>query len=479
MDQNQWNEQEDRPSDISDIDHSSPYISEQQYQAQEEQSPHIGAIPPPARPRPWRALGVVLCVMLCAALCFGAGMIGARLAGDDPYSPSADAGDAPDFQTPQNNGTNNDANGLTQTDADKASSDPSKRNPDPDVDKKIPLSSVTYSGSAGDKAYSTLAEAYDRVNESVVEITTETVVNGGWLGNYVTGGAGSGVIISKDGYIVTNNHVIDDADQITVRMTDGTTYAAVLIGTDAATDVAVLWIETDQALPAATLGCSSDLVVGEKVFAIGNPLGSLGGTLTDGIISATERQITIDGSPMTLLQTNAAVNPGNSGGGLFNMAGELIGVVNAKYSQDDVEGLGFAIPVDIAYDVIGQLIEYGYVRGVVDSGLTLYDATSAMSAWRNFGATRIGAYIVESQYSEELQFGDYLLNIDGVSITQGADAEALLSSYSVGDTVTIQVIRLVETVKNNQRVSEETMVTVELTLREYVPEDIHVRFDNE
>ena len=262
----------------------------------------------------------------------------------------------------------------------------------------------------------------------------------------------------------------------TVRLNDGDSYEAVLIGSDESSDLAVLWIDAPEALKAAHLGCSKDLIVGEPVFAIGNPLGSLGGTLTDGIISATERQIVIDGSSMTLLQTNAAVNPGNSGGGLFNMAGELIGVVNAKCSQDDVEGLGFAIPVDTAYEVIRELIEYGYVRGVVDSGLALYDVTSTMSAWKNFNSTRLGVYIIGSEYCDDLKYGDYLLNIDGVTVTSGSGAETLLASYSVGDTVTVQVIRLVETTQGGRRVWTEKTFSVELVLREYVPTDTSVRF---
>jgi serine protease Do len=312
-----------------------------------------------------------------------------------------------------------------------------------------------------------MAEAIDKVQATVVEISTETMVSGGWLGNYVSSGAGSGVVISEDGYIVTNNHVIADADTITVRMTDGSEYSAVLIGRDVATDIAVIWVDTKGvSLQAARLGCSADLIVGEWVFAIGNPLGSLGGTVTNGIISATARGIVIDGQKMTLLQTNAAVNPGNSGGGLFNMAGQLIGVVNAKCSEDDVEGLGFAIPVDTAYEVISQLIEYGYVRGVVDHGLSLYDITSAniMTAWRYFNSSYAGVYILESAHTDELKYGDLLYAIDGVKVASSKEVEAVLSGYEIGDTVTLTVVRA------------ETEYQVELQLKEYVPSDLNVQF---
>ncbi|MBO5898289.1 MAG: trypsin-like peptidase domain-containing protein [Clostridia bacterium] len=353
------------------------------------------------------------------------------------------------------------------------------RTPLPDMDKQPTLGKVTYTGSAGDNAYSTLAEAIDMVDETVVEIFTETIVSGGWLGNFVQDGAGSGVIISEDGYIVTNNHVISGAVTITVRMADGTTHEAQLVGTDASTDIAVLWVDTEQPLPAAALGCSADLIVGEYVYAIGNPLGSLGGTVTDGLIRATARSITVDGQQMTLLQTNAAVNPGNSGGGLFNMAGQLIGVVNAKYSENDVEGLGFAIPIDTAYDVICQLIEYGYVRGIVDTGLELYEITSSnvLVAWRYFGMSYAGLYVMESEFSNDVKYGDLLLSVNGVSVKNAADYKASLEGLSVGDTVTLVLIRCETEIKNGREVAVEREVTVELVLQEYVPEDASIRFE--
>jgi serine protease Do len=318
------------------------------------------------------------------------------------------------------------------------------------------------------------------VDETVVEIFTETIVSGGWLGNYVADGAGSGVIISKDGHIVTNNHVIDGASTIHVRLTDGTTFEAQLVGADQATDLAVLWVNSAEPLPEANLGCSADLIVGESVFAIGNPLGSLGGTVTDGIISATERTIMVDGVDMALLQTNAAVNPGNSGGGLFNMAGQLIGVVNAKSSADDVEGLGFAIPVDTAYEVICQLIEFGYVRGVVDSGLELYDVSSSniMAAVRYFGMSHSGVYVMDSAFCEDVLFGDLLLVVGQTPVSTAREAEAAFRTYAIGDTVTLTVIRLVAEMRNGREYYVETKMTLELVLQEYVPDDIGIRFEN-
>ncbi|WP_442879300.1 S1C family serine protease, partial [Anaerorhabdus sp.] len=221
-----------------------------------------------------------------------------------------------------------------------------------------------------------LQDIIQKAQPSVVEIRTETVSNNFLLQEYVSEGAGSGVIITSDGYIVTNNHVIDNASTINVTLSDGTSYPATLIGKDAATDLAVIKIEATN-LTMAVLGNSDGISVGDTVVAIGNPLGRLGGSATDGIISALDREITIDNETMTLLQTNAAVNPGNSGGGLFNSRGELIGIVNAKSSGSDIEGLGFAIPVNDVKTVAEQLINDGYVSNRASMGVYLSEVTQA------------------------------------------------------------------------------------------------------
>jgi serine protease Do len=182
------------------------------------------------------------------------------------------------------------------------------------------------------------SEVASLTSDSVVEITTETVTTDSWMQQYVTNGAGSGVIVTQDGYIVTNNHVIDGASKISVRLKNGTTYTASLIGSDSKTDVALLKIGATGLKP-VVLGNSESLKVGDTAIAIGNPLGQLGGTVTEGIISALDRELVIKGKKMSLLQTDAAINPGNSGGGLFNNKGELIGIVVAKSSGSDVEAL--------------------------------------------------------------------------------------------------------------------------------------------
>ena len=192
-----------------------------------------------------------------------------------------------------------------------------------------------------------------------------------------------GVVLTADGYILTNYHVIKGAQQITVTANDGSTYAATLVGTDEDNDIAVLKVDAKDLTP-AILGDSDTLKVGDAVLAIGNPLGTLSGTVTDGIVSALERQVTIDGNNMTLLQTSAAVNPGNSGGGLFNASGELIGIVNAKSTSDSsgnaVDNIGFAIPINSVKTIIEDLISHGYVTGQiinVDGGLNSHVSTVA------------------------------------------------------------------------------------------------------
>ena len=311
----------------------------------------------------------------------------------------------------------------------------------------------------------TAATVVHRVADAVVEITTETIVRSEWIGQYVTSGAGSGVIISASGFIITNNHVIEDADSIVVTLTDGTKYAAALIGTDEESDIALLWIDAaDRELAVATMGASFDLVVGENILAIGNPLGSLGGTVTEGIISATAREISIEGTDMTLLQISAPINPGNSGGGLFNMAGELVGIVNAKCSSDDVEGLGFAIPVDTAYEIICELYQYGYVRGRVTTGLSLVDVTSTTTAIQYFSSQYTGVYVTASALTNDLQYGDLILSVDGVEISTASQIKAMLDEKAVGDTMEFEVYRI-----SGRR---WTQVKVTLTLSEKKPTEI-------
>ncbi|MBR5869060.1 MAG: trypsin-like peptidase domain-containing protein, partial [Clostridia bacterium] len=210
----------------------------------------------------------------------------------------------------------------------------------------------------GDENALTVAQIYQKVAPSVVGIEIRSQMGGG---------TGSGVIMTQDGYILTNAHVVDDAMSIQVYLYDGSEYSATLVGSDEATDIAVIKVEgTD--LPAATFGNSDELQIGEDVVAIGNPLGlDLSFTVTRGIVSALNRNIAVGGYAMTLVQTDAAINPGNSGGPLINCRGEVIGITSAKimsdYSASTVEGIGFAIPVNSALEVAEDLAVHGHVTG--------------------------------------------------------------------------------------------------------------------
>ncbi|MCX7614946.1 MAG: trypsin-like peptidase domain-containing protein [Clostridiales bacterium] len=277
---------------------------------------------------------------------------------------------------------------------------------------------------------------------SVVEITTEVVATSNYMGQYITQGAGSGVIITKDGYIVTNNHVVSGANKINVRLKNGTTYSATLVGTDAKTDIAVVKIKATGLQP-AVLGDSSKLKVGELAVAIGNPLGQLGGTVTDGIISALDREIDIGDVTMNLLQTNAAINPGNSGGGLFNGEGELIGIVNAKSSGSGIEGLGFAIPINDVKQVIQDLIKYGYVQGRIDLGITFVDISNTRTALM-YGLQETGLYVKSVSNGSSAQYagfqpGDLIVSFNGVKISSMADLNKAIDKCKVGQTVRVVV----------------------------------------
>ncbi len=315
-------------------------------------------------------------------------------------------------------------------------------------------------GSAGEDVFST-SQVVKLVHDAVVVIQA-TVQTYDYFGRVSSGtSAGSGVIISSDGYILTCNHVVSGASAVTVQLNDGTKYDASLVGTDSTSDLAVLKINASD-LTYVKQGCSADLVPGERVIAIGNPLGTLGGSVTSGIISATERNITTeDGKVMTLIQTDTAINSGNSGGGLFNMRGELVGIVNAKYADSGIEGLAFAIPVDSAFLVEQDLIQYGYVRGVIDDGLSTIDITASnLASYRwYYGINTIGLYVVSSKYCKDLANGDRIVSINGKEVNTTDEWNAYLKdNCKVGDTVTVVAER------------DGKAFTTTLTLQEYVPD---------
>lgn len=298
--------------------------------------------------------------------------------------------------------------------------------------------------SATSKATTDVSKIAEAASETIVEISTSSVSRGSFMQQYVSEGAGSGVILTSDGYIITNNHVVNGANTIKVTTKDGTDYDAKLIGTDSENDVAVLKIEAS-GLTVAAVGDSDNLDVGETVVAIGNPLGSLGGTVTEGIISATSRTITIDNVDMTLLQTSAAINPGNSGGGLFNTNGELIGVVNAKSSGEDIEGLGFAIPVNKAIEVANQIMENGFSDGNYTLGIRMIEVENDTQA-KQYGYSETGIYIYEvisgsDAESAGLKANDKLVSINKKKISAYTDASEIIKTATKGDVLEIVIER--------------------------------------
>lgn len=291
----------------------------------------------------------------------------------------------------------------------------------------------------------TVEEITEAARPSVVEIKTESVSSDTWMQQYVTEGAGSGVIITEDGYIVTNNHVISGASNVTVTTSDGKEYAADVIGADSMSDIAVLKIDASGLTP-ATYGNSDQLAVGDLAVAIGNPLGELGGTVTAGIISALDRELSIDGQTMNLLQTDSSINPGNSGGGLFNGDGQLIGVVVAKSSGSDVEGLGFAIPINTAAEVAQQLMKNGYVSGQPSTGMSYVEGNGQSGSGQLFGGsqdTSVYIYSVDGNNAKKAGFkqGDMVYSVDGEEITSFETLSSIVTSHEVGDTLKFTVLR--------------------------------------
>ena len=292
----------------------------------------------------------------------------------------------------------------------------------------------------------TPAQLYQSNVDSVVAIscTVQTTVYG-----QATQGtsSGSGFVLTEDGYIVTNYHVVEGASSITVTTHTGDAYDASVKGYDATNDVAVLKVEAE-GLSAAVIGSSSNLSIGDMVVAIGNPLGTLAATETVGYISGTNREVTTDNTIINMLQTDAAINPGNSGGPLFNMYGEVIGITTAKYSGTttsgaSIEGIGFAIPIDDVMGIISDLIDYGYVTGAY-MGITVTDNDKEAAA--QFGLPTEGAYVVsvtEGSAADKagMQAKDLIVALDDTKISTRTDLTRALRNYKAGDTAKVTVVR--------------------------------------
>ena len=317
-----------------------------------------------------------------------------------------------------------------------------------DLQKQIDSAPSGTSGAlpAADGSAMTPAQLYQSNVDSVVAIscTMQTTA----YGQSVEGmSSGSGFILTEDGYVVTNYHVVQNASNITVTTHSGDEYDATVKGYDATNDVAVLKVEAE-GLSAATIGSSTDLSIGDMVVAIGNPLGRLAATETVGYVSGINREVTTDNTVISMLQTDAAINPGNSGGPLFNMYGEVIGITTAKYSGTtnsgaSIEGIGFAIPIDDVMGIISDLIDYGYVTGAY-MGITVKDNDKEAAA--QFGLPTDGAYVVDvtpgsSADKAGIQSKDLITAVDDHKITTRTDLTRTLRNYKAGDTAEITVVR--------------------------------------
>ncbi len=295
----------------------------------------------------------------------------------------------------------------------------------------------------------TVPQIIAKARPSVVAISTVS----GW-----STGTGSGVIMTEDGTIMTNAHVVSGAQSITVRVMDGTEYEATLLGMDEKTDLAVIKIDATGLTP-AEFGDSSSIVQGEIAVAIGNPLGlAFEGSVTQGIISAVSREIEVDGRTMTYIQTDAAINPGNSGGALVNGSGQVIGINSVKVSSSDVEGLGFAIPISVALPIAEQLTTYGYVTGRPSIGIGGEDVTDYMVYYYRIPRGVLVGLVTPDSGAEAggVEVGDVIVGLNGVSVSSMDELTNEKDKFSPGDTVTLTVYRSGEYVELDVVLGEST-----------------------
>lgn len=311
-----------------------------------------------------------------------------------------------------------------------------------------PVSATHYTLQKATKSQKSVEEVVAQNSNAVVEIQTESMTTDSFLSGYIQKGAGSGIIIDSRGYILTCFHVVNGASNIKVRLKNGKEYIAQLIGGDSRNDIAVIKISGGN-FKAAQYGDSSSIAVGSMAVAIGNPLGELGGSASAGIISALDREVEIEGVRMTLLQTDTAINPGNSGGGLFDGNGNLIGVVVAKSGGSNIEGLGFAIPINKAAKIAKDLIENGKVSNRAVLGISVMSINDGASA-KAYNLENGGVIVskINSQNAKNAGFkeGDIIIKFEEKPIKDITDLYDALEGKKPGDKVKITVSRKGKTI---------------------------------
>jgi len=291
----------------------------------------------------------------------------------------------------------------------------------------------------------TTVEISKKVGPAVVGITSKIQSAMSFFNTPIESeGTGSGIIISSDGYIVTNNHVIEGASSVSVTLNTGAEYEAKVIGTDSRTDLAVIKITPNEQLTVAELGDSSAIEVGERAIAIGNPLGmEFFGSTTQGIISAINRTITVDNRTLSVIQTDAAINEGNSGGALVNAYGQVIGINAVKISSSTVEGMGFAIPISEAKPVLEDLIKHGYVKGRPVIGISSRDVTEYMANRQGWpvGIQVMGTQVGSGAEIAGLQQGDIITKIDGQRVATTDELNKIKNTRQVGENIALEVYK--------------------------------------
>lgn len=421
-------------------------------QADPYDQPYFPPTPPPAPQRPKKSGGATtLLVVFCLAMSIFVGFAAGSFFKNDAAPSSSD-------------NTTTETTSATSTDGKESATQTTDtaQITETTVTETAPGAVIVPNAEQIAISYRNVVEKC--INSVVAINVTEASVSYGQ--EYETAGAGSGVIYTQDGYIITNYHVANkNTKSITVTLYDGSQYEGKYIYGDEFVDIAIIKIEKNDC-QYAKFGDYSDVYIGDMVLAIGNPLG-YGITVTDGIVSALDKAITVENTTMTLLQTSAEINSGNSGGGLFNMNGELIGIVNAKIAGTSVEGMGYAIPSSVVVKSINDLKDYGYITGKARLGVTVQ--TKQYQTWP-YMQTHV--YIQVTEISENgsaahsgLQVGDILHQFNGTEITSFEVLSQLLTKYKVGDTVTLTVRRpTIELTNNNLSEYLTTSETVDLQI---------------